>query len=116
VRCRIKTTTARGATVWLIRQFPTSVIFQHEAGDDELKEFTTGNTLFTRLMVNFSDAREALQEHGCLDAIHAGCHPIVAATEDDRILEDRQRDDIRRVLERVPSPVPLHSAEPQQIY
>jgi hypothetical protein len=85
-----------------IRQFPKGIILRYETGNEELKEFLTGNSLLTYLMINFSDAYDLLQEHGALDEVVSNWQvPIVTATEDDSLLQDRQRDDLRYVLERV---------------
>lgn len=86
----------------LIRKFPTGIILRYEQGNNKLEEFILGNTLITYVMFNVSDAREIIEEHGSLHAyLSAWQIPIVTATEYDEDLQNRQRDDIRYVLERI---------------
>lgn len=86
----------------LIRQFPTGIILRYEEDNEKLKEFIAGNALITYVMINFSDAYAILEEYGSLDAVLTRWQvPIITATEDDHLLRDRQRDDIRYLLKRV---------------
>lgn len=86
----------------LIRQFPAGIILRYEADNDQLEEFILGNTLITYVMFNFSDAMELINEHGSLHAYLSDWQvPIVTATEKDKILKNRTRDDIRHLLERI---------------
>lgn len=86
----------------LIREFPDGIILRYESDNDLLREFILGNLLITYVMVNFSDAKEIVEEQGSLHSFLSDWQvPIVTATEDDEILEDRQRDDIRWLLERI---------------
>jgi len=100
--CRGQQTLHDATVSYLIRQPPTGIILRYEPDNAELKEFIAQNTLLTYLMINFSDAYEILQEYGTLNEIISDWHvPIVTATEDDELLKNRQRDDIRYVLERI---------------
>jgi hypothetical protein len=86
----------------LIRQFPAGIILRYEADNDRLEKFILGNTLITYVMFNFRDAMDLVEEHGSLNAYLSDWQvPIVTATEDDDILKNRTRDNIRYLLERI---------------
>lgn len=87
----------------LARQVPTGIILRYEEKNDQLKEFIAGNALISYVMVNFSDTLELLEDHDSLDVILEDWQvPVITATEYDAHLGDRQRDDIRFVLRRIP--------------
>lgn len=86
----------------LIRQFPDGIILRYESKNNQLEEFIRGNRSITYVMFNFSDAIELIEEHGSLHAYLSDWQvPMVTATEDDEILRNRTRDEIRYLLKRI---------------
>lgn len=86
----------------LIRDFPSGIILRYESDNNQLEEFLLGNTLITYVMFNFCDAMEIIDKHGSLHAYLSDWQvPIVIATEDDDILKNRTRDEIRYLLKRI---------------
>lgn len=85
-----------------IQEFPRGIILRVELPHENFERFLRGNLLITYVMINFCDVAEVLDTYGSLDAVLEPWQiPIVTATEPDEILQDRTRDEIRRVLSQI---------------
>lgn len=85
-----------------IQEFPRGIILRAELPHDNFERFLRGNVLITYVMINFCDVAEVLDDYGSLDAVLEPWQiPIVSATEPDEILQNRTRDEIRRVLKQI---------------
>lgn len=99
---RVQQTLHDVAASRLIRQFPDRAILRYESDNNQLEDFIPGNRLITYVMFDFSDAMDLIEEYGSLHAYLSDWQvPMVTATEDDEILRNRTRDEIRYLLERI---------------
>jgi len=84
-----------------LRSFPSGIILRYEA-TEIFKKFLIGNSHVKYVVFNVTDAMKLVRDYGSVHAILEDWQiPIVTATDPDAEIYNRQRDDIRDLLEHI---------------
>jgi len=84
-----------------LRSFPSGIILRYEA-TEIFREFLIGNSHVKYVVFNVTDAMKLIRDYGSVHAILEDWQiPIVTATDPDTDIYNRQRDDVRDLLENI---------------